>query len=274
MRVNSQWSKESISWIEGDIRYISVVFTWDLPKIKRQLGWQKTIIGGPATMLMPDYFDGIKNVEVKRHMPGMLQLHNPNATRTSIGCIRKCDFCAVPHTEGKLLEFKDWPDKPTIIDNNLLATSQKHFDKVIDRLKKHRQVDLNQGLDARLLSKYHARRLSEIKSLRRSGIRLALDDMKHQDVWSQALNRLRSAGIAKSNISSYALIGFISDPHEAWERCNWIESQGVRVLPMWFHELDALQKNTVTAEQQIFGWNDYERKKIMQWFYHHKKAVK
>ena len=274
MKVNGyNWKKGSYSWIRNGVRYISVVFTWELPEIERQLGWQKTIIGGPAVKLMPDYFNGHKNVEVQDNLPGALQIHNPNATRTSIGCVRHCRFCAVPKTEGKLIELDDWPDKPVLIDNNLLATSASHFNRVINRLEKHHGVDFNQGLDARLLKRHHARRMARLE-LKKRGVRLALDDMAFSDLWGRALDQLRSAGIAKRNISSYALIGFNSDPSEAWARCEWIERQGVMVLPMWFHPLDALERNCVTEDQRNLDWNDYERRKIMQWFYQHKHAVK
>ena len=98
------------------------------------------------------------------------------------------------------------------------------------------------------------------------------DNIKYKDQWENAYSKLRSAGISKRKISSYALIGYDSDPSEAWERCEWIETHGVRVLPMWFHGLKQLQRNVVTEGQQKLGWNDYERRKIMQWFYQHKKA--
>jgi hypothetical protein len=42
---------------------------------------------------------------------------------------------------------------------------------------------------------------------------------------------------------------------------------------MWFHALDATAPNIVTPEQERRGWSDYERRKIMQWFYQHKRAV-
>lgn len=91
--------------------------------------------------------------------------------------------------------------------------------------------------------------------------------------WEQAFDRLRSAGVTKKSIRSYALIAFDSDPAEAWERCKWIEAHGIKPLPMWFHRLDALAHNVVTPEQTALGWTDYERRRIMQWFYQHKEAV-
>jgi hypothetical protein len=105
-------------------------------------------------------------------------------------------------------------------------------------------------------------------------IRLALDSMAISDTWGQAFEYLRSAGIAKRNIRSYALIGFDTGPDEAWARCEWIEKQGAMALPMWFHELDSLQHNIVTEKQMTLGWTDYERRRIMAWFYQHRKAVR
>lgn len=269
MKIKSDWPKTSLSWIENGTRYISVVFTWDLPKIERQLGWQKIIIGGPAMKLMPDYFKNRSNVTVGNLLPGALQMHNPNATRTSIGCIRKCQFCAVPKTEGKLIELDDWPDKPILIDNNLLACSKKHFDKVMDRLIKFDHVDFNQGLDARLLTDYHVERLAELKSVT---IRLALDSMKYVGQWDLSLEMLLYAGIPKKSIRSYVLVAFDSGITDVWERCKYIEDRGVLPLPMWFTPLNALERNIVTEKQKKLGWTDYERRRIMQWFYHHKIA--
>ena len=103
---------------------------------------------------------------------------------------------------------------------------------------------------------------------------LALDSPKTRDAWDTAYELLRSAGINKANIRSYALIAFDSDPSEAWERCEWIEAHGIKPLPMWYHRLDALRHNIVTEQQKTLGWTDYDRRKIMQWFYQHKEAVK
>ena len=69
-------------------------------------------------------------------------------------------------------------------------------------------------------------------------------------------------------------MGFTSDPQEAWDRCQFIEAHGVKAMPQWFHALDQLEHNVVTERQAALGWNDYERRKVMQWFYKHKHAVK
>lgn len=274
----SEWIKKPYIWIDGRTTYISISFTWDLPRVKayvRQysLFYDKYIVGGPAVKLMPGYFKNIPDVTVGDVFDGVLQKINPKATRTTVGCIRKCSFCGVRKMEGDFCELSDWPDLPVICDNNLLASSDRHIDKVFGRLENHKDVDFNQGLDMRLLSDYHISKFKKIKSnIKNNGIKLALDDKKNTKQWDDAINRLYKGGLPKSKMATYALIGFNSDPAEAWERCNHIDAQGVMVLPMWYHTLDQLQKNIVTEDQKTLCWDDYERRKIMQWFYHHKKA--
>lgn len=268
----AEWPKKPTSWVQDRTVYISIPFTWNLPRVKRQLMqkglfWDKAVVGGPAVNLIPDYF---KELDFVSNGKSGLLAHriNPFATKTTTGCVRKCEFCAVPKTEPKFNELDDWPDLPILIDNNLLAASIKHFDKVIDRLVKWGWADFNQGLDARLLNTYHARRFKEIKQ---PMIRIALDDIRYKDQWSIAFDKLMKAGIAKANIRSYALVGYNSGVDEAWERCEWVELHGIKVLPMWFHELDAMEYNEVTEKQAEMGWNDLERKRIMQWYYQHNK---
>jgi hypothetical protein len=97
--------------------------------------------------------------------------------------------------------------------------------------------------------------------------------MLHAPAWEIAFEHLRSAGIPKSRIRSYALIGDNDSPLEAWYRCLWIEQHKVKPSPMWFHPKNALEKNVVSSTQESLGWDDYERRRIMQWFYWHKEAV-
>jgi hypothetical protein len=270
------WPGKYTTWTRERTLYISAPFTWELPTIRneimqRSLFWEDVVIGGPAAKLMPGYFDDLMFVTVQNYYPGVLQRVNPMATKTTLGCVNKCGFCGVPILEGGLVELADWPDLPVICDNNLLAASVKHFDRVIDRLIRWGWANFNQGLDSRRLTDYHAMRIAEIKE---PLVYLALDNISYRDAWACAYDRLRAAGLAKRKIRSYALIGFNSDPAEAWERCRWIESHGVKAIPQWFHALNQLEHNIVTDEQASLGWTDYERCKIMQWYYQHKHAVK
>lgn len=268
------WPKKPTYWVESRVLRISIPFTWNLPEVKREIQqrsffWDGVEVGGPAVELMPGFFDGMDHVQVGHKCAGVLQRINPLATRTTLGCVRRCGFCAIGtgRIEGRFTELDDWPDLPVLCDNNLLAASKEHFDRVINRLVAHGWTDFNQGMDFRLLTDYHVKRMTEIK---RPTIRLVLDHMDYRDKWQEAFDRLCDAGIAKKNISSYCLIGFNSAPREAWQRCEWVEAHGIKAYPMWFHPLDALQNNVVTTDQAKFSWNDEERRHIMGFYYKHR----
>lgn len=274
-----------LMWEDGDALCMSVVFTWDLPVARKyadSLRHRRVRMGGPAIELakrtMPGFFLGC-HAELGGSYPGVLQKFNPLATRTSVGCIRQCAFCSVPLVEGadtlekfgkRQVPLEDWPDFPVIFDNNFLANSTEHVDRVCDRLEKHGWCDFNQGTDARLVTEHNAERIARIK---RPMVRLALDSMSYVEAWDRALERLLRAGVAKRNIRTYALMGFGTSPEQSWAVCEYIEKRKIKPLPMWFHELDALQRNIVTPRQAELGWNDYERRRLMQWFYQHKRAV-
>ncbi len=266
------WPKAITKWIENRILYMSIPFTWLLNEAKSyafQISYEydKVIVGGPAVYLMPGYFKELSFVSEGYSYPGVLQRVNPLATRTSSGCINKCGFCGVPSIEPVFREFDDWPDRPVVCDNNILACSQSHFDKVCDRLEKHGWCDFNQGIDASLVNEYHIERF---KRIGKPIVRLALDSKKERANWEITFDMLRFVGIAKRRILSYCLIGYNDDPEVAWSNCKFVEKHGVKALPMWYHELDAMEQNIITEKQAKNGWNDDERMAIMQWYYQHK----
>jgi len=286
MRHEQIWRNGVLTWDDPDgTLCISVVFTWHLKIAKAyadSMPNRSIRIGGPAVELaktkLPGFFLGSR-AKIGGDYPGVLQRWNSHATRTSVGCIRKCTFCSVPLVEGlraleetgsRQVPLSDWLDMPIICDNNLLANPVQHFDRVCDRLEKWPWSDFNQGTDARLITEHHAERIARFKN---HIMRLALDSMGYADQWEQALEILLKAGVPKRAIRTYCLMGFGTSPDESWRTCEFIEAHGIKPLPMWFHELDALDRNIVTDRQAELGWNDYERRRLMQWFYQHKRAV-
>jgi len=270
-----KWPGRPVYWYEGEIVKISIPFTWNLPAVREELNekmrmFEHVIVGGPGIYLMPKYFDDMPHVTIGHEEPGVLQRVNPLATRTTQGCIRKCPFCAIGTGKiggGTFRVFDDWPDLPIIADENLFAAPMEHFERVIHRLVKWGIADFEQGLDTRLLTPDHARLIAKIK---KPVVRLALDSMQYVDQWENAFEMLRSAGIAKCNISSYALVGHTTGVDEAWDRCEFIESHKIKAYPMWFHALDTLEWNKVTPEQKALGWDDAKRQGIMQYHYFHR----
>jgi hypothetical protein len=270
---DSVWPRGPLRWYDTDGNLsISVPFTWELPALKKELkqGILGAVrIGGPAVDLMPDYFADMPEVRVEASCPGVLQRINPLATRTTLGCTRRCCFCGVGRgfiEPGGIRELNDWPDLPVICDNNLLAASFEHFERVMNRLERHAWSDFNQGLDTRLLTHEHALRLGR---LREAQVRLAFDSMADVEYWFDAVSRLRKAGVAKHRIPTYVLCGYRDSPADAWQRCTLVSNEVKFACPQWFHSLTATRHNVVTKQQRLLGWTERERKNIMQWHYQH-----
>lgn len=252
------WRKGIARWTVKDRLYLSVVFTWHLPEARNIaiMSKKKVIVGGPAVKLMPDYLADVAKVE-ESTVFAALEMHNPMATFTSRGCDNKCDFCAVPKMEGSLRELTDWPVRPIICDNNLLGTSKKHFDTVIDRLKSLPFVDFNQGLEADLFTDHHARRMAELKQ---PMLRFAFDHVNEESKVMDAIDRAYKAGL--KNIGCYVLFNHRDTPEDTLYRLELLRSKGVLPNPMRYQPLDSLHKDSHIGA----NWTELDIKRVQRYY--------
>ena len=239
----AEWVKGVVEHDAGDdTMYLSIPFTWNLPEAYQRAVWFKqlgkhVVAGGPAVNLMPDFLEDVATIGTD--WPDAVRHHNPQATFTSRGCIRKCSFCVVWRTEGWLQELDEWPVRPIICDNNLLACSQPHFDDVIDKLKPLPWCDF-QGIDARLLKKHHAERMAELK---RPLLHMALDNSKTEKQFLKGHKLLTDEGIPAKLIRVYVLFGYNDTPEDALYRLRLVQSLGSWPNPQRYHPLDAMTRN-------------------------------
>jgi len=75
--------------------------------------------------------------------------------------------------------------------------------------------------------------------------------------------------VAKSRIRCYVLCGHDGTPQSDWQRCEFVQSFGIKALPMWMHELDAMHYNLVTEKQEANGWTKDRQRQLMRWYYKH-----
>ena len=162
------------------------------------------------------------------------------------GCIRKCDFCAVPSLEGKpfqvrastLVKHLIHPDHKRVIlwDNNVLG--EKAWREIIAELKElNVEVDFNQGLDARLVTDEVADALT---GLRIPTIRLAYDFPGMRKSVQNAIANLRCAGLTNRrfrHICSYVLYNHRDTPEDLFARIRDLLSWGVSAYPMRYQPL-------------------------------------
>ncbi len=264
------WPTGPYFWRTEHYSLCSIPFTWNIKSVRESIQTHPGLwkVGGPACDLTPDAFADMPEVCTSHGFPGVLQRINPYATRTTLGCPRRCLYCGIGQRriEPVFKELEDWPDLPVICDNNLLAASETHLEKVFARLRWWGWADFNQGLDCRKITPEIA---AGIHSIGKPMVRVALDGWQVVDQWEKAVRLLRSAGIAKRRLHSYVMIGYGDAPGWDIKRIQFAKDilGASSVNAMWFHELDATKANTVTAIQHKYGWSEELRIQTMRWSY-------
>ncbi len=121
---------------EYDEVHVSVSFTWDIDRanwLARQWDFVAPVkIGGPAM-----------NGEGDGFIPGQYLKHG--VTFTSRGCPNRCPFCFI---NKPLREIDPILEGNIIQDNNLLACSRSHIDKVFQMLSRQHSIVFAGGLEA------------------------------------------------------------------------------------------------------------------------------
>ena len=255
--------------------YVTTMFSFDWDLTIRTIRFyqeslfgmaNKIFVGGIAASILPDEMykaTGIYPFVGALNDPGVLDKGDPTVIDTlppdysilaqvkhqyactdsyigyaTRGCIRKCDFCAVPTLEPRYNGYRDlkpWVaaikeasgEKPHLLlmDNNVLA-SPRLKDIVADirslgftpgaRLAgRARYVDFNQGLDARLLTERKMELLAQIPI---NPFRLAYDDRRYADTYEKAVRIAAASGVR--NFSTYVLYNFEDSPEDFWDRLH------------------------------------------------------
>jgi len=256
------WQNGLVDWVEGDTAFVSAVFSWQIQQAYGKVAWyrqmgMKVKVGGPAIKYNPLLFEEV--AEVNGDIDA-LSHHNPNATFTSRGCIRKCPFCLVPDIEGDIKEIPDFVPRPIVCDNNLLACSRAHFDRVIDKLKPLEGIDFNQGLDVRLLTSYHASRLAELNL---KCLRLSWDNVHYASPFMNGIDILVKH-IPKNLVRVYVLIGFNDTPDDALYRLRTVRKMGLLQFPMRYQPKDTSKKNSYIHP----NWTHKELVRFMDYWSH------
>jgi len=200
---------------QADEVHISVAFTWDIPRAEYLAHQWKYVapvkIGGPAF-----------NESGGDFIPGMYMKNG--YVITSRGCPNRCWFCQVPKREGGVLRELPVKDGWIVTDDNLLACSPEHIDKVFEMLKRQpKRPQFVGGLEAKLLTFKMAIRLKELNPVT---MFFAYDTPDDYKPLYYAGKYLQSAGFKKENQNArcYVLCGYKGDTFEEAE---------LRMLQAW-----------------------------------------
>lgn len=179
--------------------HISVTFTWDVAKaVALIISWRaKThrnpFIAGPAW--------GKRDIGTNEFTPGLYVKRG--VTFTSRGCPKRCAWCRVSKCEGKLREINIAPGY-VVQDNNLLACSRGHIEKVFEMLRQQKRgIKFSGGLDIDYLQTWHVELL---KTIRLDELWVACDCEKDLARLDKAADLLADFPIEKKRC--YVMVGF------------------------------------------------------------------
>jgi len=242
--------------------YFTSLFTWDLKKVVDSIKYYRRLfpsshikVGGIAATINPDFITINTGIEPLKGIFDLAEDYPPDYTQnfgrklntsitfTSRGCIRKCEFCAVPKIEPKFFVKENWvsdikKDFPniTIWDNNWLASPNLKNDcKILKNLGK--KVDFNQGLDARLYTKDIAEELSHINI---DPVRFAFDNISHEKYILKAIKLAKK--YTKKEIRVYVLYNFEDTPENFYYRVNLLNKEKVLAFPMEYRDEKEIDK--------------------------------
>lgn len=126
------------------------------------------------------------------------------------GCPNRCPWCYVPAKEGGIKPYSDWHEivrrdtnKLVLMDNNILA-SDYGIAQLKSLIGSGYKIDLNQGMDARLVTPEVADIIAGLEWLR--FIRFSCDQRAQIEPVRQAVELLGERGVKPYRIFVYVLV--------------------------------------------------------------------
>lgn len=211
----SRWRKGVVEWTDGETAYISVPFSWHVPRAYARAVWlvqegYRVRVGGPGVFpFSPQVFNGL--AQVGGALPDVVARHNSQATFASRGCPVGCTFCIVPKMEGRRFTLlPDFTPRPTLCDNNLSALPADYQAHIIERYQAAAVplLDANSGFEPATFDEEVYRRW---KPVLEGPWRFAYDETGERDDVERVMRMLAEEPGNRKRV--YVLIG--NEPVEA-----------------------------------------------------------
>lgn len=206
---------------------VSCTFTWDKKRADAlaqawAMNFNNVSVGGPA-------FDDPGG----EFVPG--RFIQEGVTFTSRGCPKRCPYCLVSEREGGIRELDIQPGY-IVNDNNLLACSRDHIEKVFEMLAGQRRgIQFKGGLDTDFMEPWHVELLKKIKV---AELWVACDTMAGMRGLDKAADLLSDFSIEKKRC--YVLVGYNGESHAvAQERCEAVLRKGFLTYAQLYRGVDS-----------------------------------
>lgn len=126
------------------------------------------------------------------------------------GCVNHCRWCVVPRKEGDIRPYREWheivrndTDKLILMDNNILACDYG-IEQLESLIGSGYRIDLNQGMDARLVTPEIAEILSKLSWI--NHIRFSCDQKSQINPVKRTIDLLRRNGVRPYRVFVHILV--------------------------------------------------------------------
>ena len=144
------------------------------------------------------------------------------------GCPNHCRWCLVPAKEGNIKPYREWSElvrvdshKLVLMDNNILA-SDFGIAQLESLIGSRYAIDLNQGMDARLVDEPVAKILARLKWIKY--IRFSCDQQAQIEPIYKTVELLGKYGIKPYRVFIYLLV--TEDIEDAAQRVEALKKLG------------------------------------------------
>ena len=195
------------------------------------------------------------------------------------GCPNNCRWCVVPSKEGEIKPYRSWrqlirPDskKLVLMDNNILA-SDFGIAQLEELTRQNYAIDLNQGMDARLVDDRDEKILAGLKWIKY--IRFSCDQQAQIEPLRQTVELLGKYRVKPYRLFIYLLV--TADIEDAVKRVEALkrlgnitiyaqaernERQGIMPNKM---QLEFAQRYVYSGRYRLESWTQYlERHKELE----------
>lgn len=191
------------------------------------------------------------------------------------GCPNHCRWCVVPRKEGAIKPYRTWAqivrpdtDKLVLMDNNILACDYglRQLESLIDS---GYRIDLNQGMDARLVTAEIAETLSKLKWIKY--LRFSCDTTAQIEYIQQTAEMLGKHGIKPYRLFVYLLV--TEDLDNAEYRVEQLKKlRGITIYAQAERKLDGKSEPNVLQKEfcqryiysgkfRSVSWSDYAKER-------------
>lgn len=222
-----------------DIAYCSKVFTFT-PDLDFEPMADKVFLGGTGYNLTSKLDNEIEHTMPDYSLYGIKDKAIGFLTR---GCPRGCGFCIVGEKEGlksiqvaELSEFWGSEKNIDILDPNLLAC-RNHIELINSLANSGAWVNINQGLDARLLTDDN---INALKNIRFKMVHFAADKIVDFDfICSQIQKFIGATGLEMRKVRVYVLTNFDTTHEEDLHRVYKLREIGADPYVMVYEKENA-----------------------------------